>query len=155
MVINLITFLNLILKITGLVYSVIDSSFAEANRNNDDFDGGDFTDKLNVSACIVDNTIIEIVTTIIAVPDNSVSEAKIELGIFGDINIEGASISGITVNQNSTASTPTPTVTKVSQDLKFVGHAVELVNLITDTGFAISNYVKDAIDESKETTEEI
>jgi hypothetical protein len=155
MVINLIALLDLILKITGAVYSIIDSSFSEATRGNDDVDGGDFTDKLNVSACIVDNTIIEIVTAIIALPDNSVKEAKIELSIFGDISFEGAGISGITVNQNTAASTPTPTVTKVSQNFARAGHITDLIGLITDTGFAISGYVKDSLEEAAGTAEEI
>jgi hypothetical protein len=145
---NLIALLNLILGITAAVYSTIESSVKVHNR--DDFDMAGFVDKLNVSACIVDYSIIEAVTAIIALPSNTVKKAKIDLTAFGNIAMESAEMTGVTVSQNTTASSPTPAIKSVDGKIKAATGGVKIGGLILNAGFSIAQYVRDAKESEEE-----
>jgi hypothetical protein len=119
----LVNTMEMILKITGEVYAVIEA----CNEENEDFNG----DMFNLCTLAVDNGIINIVSALLAVTF-TMKESKLTLGSDGSVAIEAQSFINATTTTSNEVSSPTPA-------LKQAELVMKTVNLIPDMSSFVRN----------------
>jgi hypothetical protein len=93
-------------------------------------------DDINISALIVDNSLITIVTVILCVIE-TVNSAKIEIGANGDITLESESQSQIYVSQAVQVGSPTSSIAKNVYRMRIAGKIIEIAQLSAGYGMEI------------------
>jgi hypothetical protein len=131
--------LEMILKITAIVYRHCGTAFSDPKER----------DQLNLAAIVTDNAIIEIATGIFLLA-RSTKTAKIELGAFGDIEIEAESFTDVTTLMKAQASSPTPAFEKAIWNAQLVKVLVDAGNIISEiVNFSVSKATEEESEEEE------
>jgi hypothetical protein len=132
--------LNLLLKITGEVYSLTESVIypkwveaeEEKNKNKEDKDKKDilskekFRDRLNVAAYITDNGIIAIANTVLAFV--ATAEASVSLKYNGELVLESRHTRLLAENLTD-GNTPSPIIKSVQKGIKTASWITDLAGI--------------------------
>jgi hypothetical protein len=129
----LVDTLEMILKITGEVYSVVE----EIMGGNDDFNG----DMFNLCTLAIDNGIINIVSTLLALTFTS-RESKLALGSDGSIAIEGQSLISALTIENKELSTPTPALMQTQLIMKTVKLIPDISSFVREVTTSIMEFAE-------------
>jgi hypothetical protein len=138
---KLVDALSIILSITEAVYDALEMLL----KYQDMFDKK-ARDNLNLSALIVDNTVINIVTTII-VAIQTVKSSKIELSANGDIVLEAAKEQKFYAIQSEEAASPSSTTKEWVYNLQLAAQLGQGGKLLFDMGKSIYDFVVPSTEE--------
>jgi hypothetical protein len=137
----LVDTLKTILKITKEVYAVIEA----ATEENKDFNKDMFT----LCTLAVDNGIINIVSTLLAVTLTS-KESKLTLGSDGSVAIEAQTFINATTVQSTEVSTPTPAMKQAALVSKTVQLVPDLSSFLREVTTSIIGFAKKESSELEE-----
>jgi hypothetical protein len=129
----LVNTLEMILKITGEVYEIIEA----ATEDNDDFDGDMFT----LCTLAVDNGIINTVSTLLAITATT-TEAKLNLGSDGSVAIEAQSFVSATTLEKKEVSTPTPAVKQAELVMSTVKLIPDMSSFVREVVTSVIGFAK-------------
>jgi hypothetical protein len=141
----LTNFLGFLLSVTETVYSCIEQSMDLAGALDKKA-----RDNINITALIIDNSLITIVTGILCVIQ-TVNSAKIEIAADGNITLESAEQTQIYVNQAVQVGSPTSAIKEGVYKIKIIKNVVEIAQHGANFGTAITALVSQADDDEEET----
>jgi hypothetical protein len=123
--------LGLVLSIAETVYSCIEQSMDLAGTLD-----RKARDNINISALIIDNSLIMAVTFILCFIE-TVDSGKIAIGADGSITLRAEKENSIFVTSSAQVATPTSVITKVPYLIKIVQSVVEIGQLSANFGMAV------------------
>jgi hypothetical protein len=138
---------EMILKMTSMVYSAIEVGFEEAETEVS-------KDTLNVIFTAVDNGIIEIASGLLAAAWTS-KEAKIEMSSLGEITIEAASLNEISLIESRDAQSPSLSIQQNLLNMKIAGVIPDAVDFLKEAIYTPITMARDAKEDAKDEKEAI
>ncbi|MDR2629865.1 MAG: hypothetical protein LBC60_02970 [Spirochaetaceae bacterium] len=137
----LVNSLEMILKITGEVYEIVEA----ANEDNDDFNGDMFT----LCTLAIDNGIIDTVSTLLAITMTS-KESKLTLGSDGSVAIEAQTFVNATTATNAEVSSPTPALKQIELVMKVVNIIPDISSFLREVTTTIIGFAEGEENEQEE-----